>query len=600
MKLCLPCGWRALLTGVVTAICAASPASADIVRIIGASLRVTEGAPTVVEAKFLGDPAALYDNELFLDAPTFIGPIFNNHTTPPDTTVPLGTFLPETVLFIRNQAFFIPNPGSPASYNFGFFTGDGMLPLNPDRLPHAVFEFDTSDPDAGVTVSFEDQFGGGDLDFNDAVYSFTNVYVGFVDVALSPVVIGPGESVTVNDSESVHFAALDDLFGNAGDIINNGSVTNYGDGENSGSFDNSGGFFNDLPAKLTNAAGGQFSSSGWLTNFGSVVNEGELENSGDLANGGSIDSSGTIRNAASVVNSGAASVTNAVGGAIDNIGTWVNRSGTTTQNDGTITNSGSFYVEGGASVSGSGSYEAIGAAATYVSGSMQAALIKIQGFLGGSGTLQGPVDAESNATISPGDSPGTLTVDGDFALTGGALVIEISSPGEHDVLAITGAATFTGGLVEYRFLQPPAAGESYTWLTATEGITGADTLANSVTGGPAGLAFHTEGDGTSLVLRVVADADGDGIADEADNCIQVANVNQRDTDGDQYGNLCDGDLNNSGGMVNFADLALFRARFGGSDADADFDGNGQVNFVDLAHFRAFFGKPAGPSGTVPP
>jgi len=51
--------------------------------------------------------------------------------------------------------------------------------------------------------------------------------------------------------------------------------------------------------------------------------------------------------------------------------------------------------------------------------------------------------------------------------------------------------------------------------------------------------------------------------------------------------------------VNFADLALFKAVFGLSDADAGYDGNGFVNFADLATFKALFGKPWGPAGVLP-
>jgi hypothetical protein len=92
-----------------------------------------------------------------------------------------------------------------------------------------------------------------------------------------------------------------------------------------------------------------------------------------------------------------------------------------------------------------------------------------------------------------------------------------------------------------------------------------------------------------------SDQDGDGIADELDNCVLVANVDQRDTNGDAYGNLCDGDLDDSG-FVNFADLALFRAVFGTVDPHADFDGSGLANFADLARFRTMFGSAPGPSG----
>ena len=91
-----------------------------------------------------------------------------------------------------------------------------------------------------------------------------------------------------------------------------------------------------------------------------------------------------------------------------------------------------------------------------------------------------------------------------------------------------------------------------------------------------------------------ADGDNDGVADASDNCSAVANADQRDTDSDGFGNLCDADLDNDC-AVNFADLALFKERFLGSDLDADLDGSGTVDFGDLAILRsAFLGVP-GPS-----
>ena len=92
-----------------------------------------------------------------------------------------------------------------------------------------------------------------------------------------------------------------------------------------------------------------------------------------------------------------------------------------------------------------------------------------------------------------------------------------------------------------------------------------------------------------------ADSDGDGVLDSNDNCSVIANKDQRDTDKDGFGNVCDGDLNNDG-TVSFADLDLLRARFGSNDLDADFDGNGSVSFADLDIFRSLFGKSPGPAG----
>jgi hypothetical protein len=103
-----------------------------------------------------------------------------------------------------------------------------------------------------------------------------------------------------------------------------------------------------------------------------------------------------------------------------------------------------------------------------------------------------------------------------------------------------------------------------------------------------------------------ADADADGLADEADNCTLAANGPaattgpiQRDFDGDGYGSLCDADLDGDG-LVNLVDLGRFKAAFFTSDGNADLDGDGLVNLADLARFRALFLKPPGPSGVGVP
>ncbi|NNF66289.1 MAG: hypothetical protein HKM98_02155, partial [Gammaproteobacteria bacterium] len=92
-----------------------------------------------------------------------------------------------------------------------------------------------------------------------------------------------------------------------------------------------------------------------------------------------------------------------------------------------------------------------------------------------------------------------------------------------------------------------------------------------------------------------ADADVDGIDDLADNCTEIANPDQRDTDGDGFGNICDPDLDGSG-LVNFADLNILSDNFFQSgDLDSDFDGDGQTNFVDLSILADFFFQAPGPA-----
>ncbi|NNF17758.1 MAG: hypothetical protein HKN70_13525 [Gammaproteobacteria bacterium] len=99
-------------------------------------------------------------------------------------------------------------------------------------------------------------------------------------------------------------------------------------------------------------------------------------------------------------------------------------------------------------------------------------------------------------------------------------------------------------------------------------------------------------------ISEVRDSDNDGIGDDVDNCTDVANADQRDTDGDGFGNICDPDFNNDG-VINFLDLGYLGSRFGSSDPDADLDGDGFVTFLDFAILRDMFYGVPGPAA-VPP
>lgn len=87
------------------------------------------------------------------------------------------------------------------------------------------------------------------------------------------------------------------------------------------------------------------------------------------------------------------------------------------------------------------------------------------------------------------------------------------------------------------------------------------------------------------------DVDNDGVPDNSDNCQNAPNPDQRDTDGDGFGNGCDPDLNNDCD-VNIVDLGILRTVFFSNDEEADFNADGQVNVVDLGIMRTyFFGLP---------
>ncbi len=118
------------------------------------------------------------------------------------------------------------------------------------------------------------------------------------------------------------------------------------------------------------------------------------------------------------------------------------------------------------------------------------------------------------------------------------------------------------------------------------------------------LAGDTLGESVSAGYRLQPgflappDYDADGVRNFMDNCVHDTNSDQRDSNRDGFGNLCDTDLNNDG-VTNFVDLALLQQSFFTTDPDADFSGDGVVNFIDLNIMRLRFLTPPGPSGTVP-
>lgn len=105
-------------------------------------------------------------------------------------------------------------------------------------------------------------------------------------------------------------------------------------------------------------------------------------------------------------------------------------------------------------------------------------------------------------------------------------------------------------------------------------------------------AFAT---GAAFVLYGRADSDADGIADRLDNCIDVPNGDQRDTNGDGYGNVCDADLDNDC-VVLAQDWFIMRGVLGTDDEDADLDGDGIVDTRDALSLFQRRLQPPGPSG----
>jgi hypothetical protein len=105
----------------------------------------------------------------------------------------------------------------------------------------------------------------------------------------------------------------------------------------------------------------------------------------------------------------------------------------------------------------------------------------------------------------------------------------------------------------------------------------------------------------STATPCVNDFDGDLVCDIEDNCLEIANPAQVDSDLDGYGNRCDCDFTNDGfvGAPDFIKLAI---RYGMSNAhpawdeNLDTDSDGQIGIVDFNAVSGAFGGAPGPSG----
>lgn len=98
-------------------------------------------------------------------------------------------------------------------------------------------------------------------------------------------------------------------------------------------------------------------------------------------------------------------------------------------------------------------------------------LVAVGGTLGGTGTLG---DTVVRGTVAPGNSIGTLNINGDYTQSAGSFyLVELQPPSSADRLAVTGTATLQGGTVKvFRSPGDYVLGQSYDILSATGGVTG--------------------------------------------------------------------------------------------------------------------------------
>jgi hypothetical protein len=82
----------------------------------------------------------------------------------------------------------------------------------------------------------------------------------------------------------------------------------------------------------------------------------------------------------------------------------------------------------------------------------------------------------------------------------------------------------------------------------------------------------------SIIVRDDVDLDGDGVKDSQDNCIETPNPDQKDTDGDGIGDVCDEDIDGDGVPNTRDNCPLIPNR---DQKDTDNDGKGDVCDEDI-------------------
>lgn len=124
----------------------------------------------------------------------------------------------------------------------------------------------------------------------------------------------------------------------------------------------------------------------------------------------------------------------------------------------------------------------------------------------GRGTIRGIV-VNNGASILPGQSPGILTIEGDYLQSGGRIVLEIGGMNagtQYDRLVITGNFDITGGEIEFSFINgfAPLAGNTFSFFDVGGTFTGTPTF--RVSGLEDGWQFETAFDLDSGNFRLTS------------------------------------------------------------------------------------------------
>ena len=482
------------------------------------------GANTINTGTIDNDGGTLTNQSTFENQGTFInasgsvvntGAVRTSSDLDTDTFVNDGTFTNAGTFNISNSDFTgtgnLDNTGTVNIFGNFYFGGPG---------PSTTVDFATS------SNLVNGELVGGTWNMSGAA----QVSIGTGDISK----IGSGTTVTLG--EFVTFSQLDALNHNAGTLglsdrsytigsafLNEGTLNYDGGGAAhrltiNANFTNSG--------ALSNANGSEveLADGSTLDNSGMVANSGTLNNNGVLANatGGTFDNgsgstflnngTGTVTNSSNVTNDGVftnnGNITNDSAGTMSNNGAFNNNG--TFANDGAIANAGSFVIDPLATLSGTGSYTQTDGS-TVVDGSVTQSMFTIDGgSLSGSGTINGNVIV-NGGVVAPGNSPGTLTVNGDYTQFAGSLLdIEIGglSNGEYDIFDVTGTAILEdGAIVNLSFVNDfaPMQGDSLDFLMADAIVADLNMVSFTYSGLESGFKFDAALTGGQIYFTALND-----------------------------------------------------------------------------------------------
>lgn len=362
--------------------------------------------------------------------------------------------------------------------NFWWLVNNGTL-MNADTLNNSGMLYNTGWVGNSGTLNNSSalynygtiESGRGEINNSGTIYNYGNMYIDNSDHLTNPGTLN--NYGTLTSAKSVE---------NSGTINNNiGGTINYEEVfynsntlNNNGTMDINHNMYNF--GKLTNNG---TLNNGTLNNINSILqNDGTLNNYGTLNNNDRLDNYDTL----------------------NNYGTLNINYGTLIYNSGTINNYGTLNNDHG--IDGPGNYIQTAGQTINNGGMGQSSSTFNGGILSGNGYINYHVTIGSGASVQPGNSSGTLTINGTFDSSGN-FVFEIGGllTGYYDVLDINGNANFTGGNIEFDFINGfnASAGNSWDFF-----------FANSITGWNT-LSFNLAGLGAGLDWEIVSLYDANGI-----------------------------------------------------------------------------------------